>query len=179
MLSETQPMKSSVAGAMGLMQIMPSTYEDMRRQNNLGANPFDPHDNILAGAAYLRFLRGKYPYPTLFAAYNDGPGHLDERLRSGGLLPPETENYLGSITGKLNGIGGVSQSPHQGSAKFTKPNGSPVWIDAASVVSWFCAPFPGEYAPSVQSVVNVGRIHQGVRENVATVKRGLRSHGGI
>jgi hypothetical protein len=176
MLSESQPIKSN-AGALGLMQIMPATYEDMRRQYNLGTNPFDPHDNILAGAAYLRFLRGKYPYPTLFAAYNDGPGNLEERLRSGGLLPAETQNYLGSVTGKLNGVGGVTATAKQGSAKFTKPNGSPVWIDAGAVVS-VRAPFPGEYAAGVQSVISVGRIRQGVRENVIAVKRGLRARGG-
>lgn len=176
MLSETQPMISS-AGALGLMQLMPSTYQDMRRQYNLGTNPFDPHDNILAGAAYLRFLRGKYPYPALFAAYNDGPGNLEERLRSGGLLPSETQTYLGNITGKLSGVGSVSATPHQNAAKFTKPNGAPVWIDAGAVVS-VRAPFPGEYAPGVLSVVTAGRVHQGVRENVIAVKRALRARGG-
>jgi hypothetical protein len=176
MLSETQPMVSGM-GALGLMQIMPATYADMRAQYNLGSNPFDPHDNILAGAAYLRFLRGKYPYPALFAAYNDGPGNLEARLRSGGLLPPETAHYLGSITGKLNGVGGVSASPHQGAAKFSKPNGSPVWVDAATVVS-VRAPFAGEYAPGVQAVISSGRIHQGVRENVSTVKARIRALGG-
>jgi hypothetical protein len=180
MLNETRPMISST-GALGLMQVMPTTYSDMRRQYNLGPNPFDPHDNILAGAAYLRFLRGKYPYPALFAAYNDGPGNLEERLRTGGLLPPETQTYLGTITGKLGGVGpaaGVSESPRAGSAKFTKPNGAPVWIDAASVVS-VRAPFPGEYAPGVQTVINVGRMHQGVRETVALAKRNLRARGGV
>lgn len=184
MLSETQPMVSSM-GALGLMQVMPSTYDDMRRQYNLGANPFDPHDNILAGAAYLKFLRGKYPYPALFAAYNDGPGNLEARLRSGGLLPPETENYVGSVTGKIggagmrigDGVGGVSQTPRRGSARFTKPNGQPVWIAAGAVAS-VRAPFPGEYAPGVQAVIGVGRIHQGVRESVTAVKAALRVHGG-
>jgi soluble lytic murein transglycosylase-like protein len=176
MLTQTQPMISS-AGAMGLMQLMPATYQTMRRQYRLGADPFDPHDNILAGAAYLRWLRGKYPYPALFAAYNDGPGNLEERLRTGGLLPAETQNYLGSIAGKLNGTGGVSDKAHEGSVKFTKPNGSPVWVDAASAVS-VRAPFPGEYAPGVLSVITTGRVHQGVRENVTTAKRTLRAHGG-
>jgi hypothetical protein len=149
----------------------------MRQQYRLGANPYDPHDNIIAGAAYLRFLRGKYPYPTLFAAYNDGPGNLEARLRGGGLLPPETQNYVGTITGRLNGTGGVTDRPKGGSAKFTKPNGAPVWVDASSTVS-VRAPFPGEYAPGVRAVINVGRLHQGVRENIGAVKASLRAHGG-
>jgi hypothetical protein len=185
MLAENQPMRSGM-GAMGLMQVMPSTYGDMRRQYRLGANPYDPHDNILAGAAYLKFLRGKYPYPALFAAYNDGPGNLEERLRGGGLLPRETESYVGNVTarlggvgsvGRFGGIGGVSAAPRKGSVKLTKPNGVPVWIAAAYVVS-VRAPFAGEYTQGVNSVVTVGRIRQGVRENPGAVKASIRAHGG-
>jgi len=36
------------------MQIMPQTWSGLRLRYGLGANPYDPHDNILAGAAYLR-----------------------------------------------------------------------------------------------------------------------------
>ena len=43
-------------GAMGLMQIMPETWAHLRVRYALGADPYDPHDNILAGAAYLREL---------------------------------------------------------------------------------------------------------------------------
>jgi soluble lytic murein transglycosylase-like protein len=46
----------SPKGAMGLMQIMPETWATLRLRYGLGADPFDPHDNILAGAAYLREL---------------------------------------------------------------------------------------------------------------------------
>src|SRR5882757_550193 len=45
---------TSAAGAMGIMQIMPQTYKEMRQLYGLGANPYDPHDNVLAGTAYLR-----------------------------------------------------------------------------------------------------------------------------
>ena len=169
---EDQPITSS-AGAMGLMQIMPSTYEDMRRQYGLGADPHDPHDNILAGTAYLRWLRGKYGYPGMFAAYNDGPGNLEDRLRDGGLLPIETRNYLASVTGTLKS-GNVG---HRDMAKFTRPNGTPVWIDAAAAVSVRAA-FPGEYAPGVRAVITVGRLRQGVRESVARTRATLRAHGG-
>lgn len=45
---------TSGAGAMGLMQVMPQTYDGLRDRYNLGDDPFDPHDNIMAGVAYMR-----------------------------------------------------------------------------------------------------------------------------
>jgi len=173
MLGENQPIISS-AGAMGIMQIMPSTYEDMRQQHRLGSDPYDPHDNILAGAAYLRWLRERYPYPTLFAAYNDGPGNLEERLMRGGLLPAETRAYVGDITLTLQTGAALI---HWKKARFTRPNGLPVWIGGAAGGT-VCAALPGEYAPGVQSVITVGRVKQGVRESVAQAKAIIRGHRG-
>jgi hypothetical protein len=172
-LGENQPITSS-AGAMGLMQIMPSTYADMRQQHRFGSDPYDPHDNILAGAAYLRWLRERYPYPTLFAAYNDGPGNLEERLMQGGLLPAETRAYVGDITLTLQTGGAIM---HWKKARFTRPNGLPVWIGGAAGGTVRAA-LPGEYAPGVQSVITVGRVRQGVRENVAQVRAIIRGHRG-
>jgi soluble lytic murein transglycosylase-like protein len=43
----------SPKGAMGLMQIMPQTWEELRVRYGCGRDPFDQHDNILAGAAFL------------------------------------------------------------------------------------------------------------------------------
>ena len=169
MLAENLPIKSSM-GAEGLMQLMPSTYDDMRVQYGLGSDVYDPHDNILAGAAYLRWLRGKYGYPEMFAAYNDGPGNLEERLVRGGLLPIETRNYLASIS---NTVGHA----HGASLKFTRPNGLPVMIDGAAVVSVRAA-LPDEYAPGVLTVITVGNVRQGVRESVAKAKSIIRFHGG-
>ena len=174
MLAENRPI-TSTAGAMGLMQLMPQTYHDMRLQYGLGADPYDPHDNIMAGAAYLRFLRGKYPYPQMFAAYNDGPGNLEARLVSGGLLPSETELYVARVTNTLEN-GGAIIGGH-GSARFTRPNGEAVMVNTAAIVS-ARAPFPGEYAPGVQTVITVGRLHQGVRESLAQTKAIIRAHGG-
>lgn len=172
MLAENTPIKSG-AGAMGLMQLMPSTWEDMRAQLALGKNPYDPRDNILAGTAYLKWLRGKYGYPQMFAAYNDGPGHLEERLSDAGLLPLETRNYLVKVTGVVEGrgVGGGS-----GKVKFTRPNGSQVLVDVAMVTSLRAA-LPGEYAACVQSVITVGRLNQGVCEPLAKAKALLRARG--
>ena len=48
---------TSPAGAMGLMQITPNTYENMRRALGLGGDPYDPHDNVIAAMAFL--VRGQ------------------------------------------------------------------------------------------------------------------------
>lgn len=88
---------TSRAGAMGLMQVMPDTYEEMRRAHDLGSDPYDPRDNILAGTAYLRAMYDRYGYPGLFAAYNAGPKRYDEYLRDGRPLPFETRAYLATI----------------------------------------------------------------------------------
>ena len=50
----------SSKGATGLMQIMPDTWIELRARYRLGNDPFDPRDNILAGAAYLRELHDQY-----------------------------------------------------------------------------------------------------------------------
>ena len=173
MLGETQPIVSS-AGAMGLMQLMPQTYRDMRAQYGLGPNVFDPHDNIFAGAAYLRWLRGKYGYPTMFAAYNDGPGNLEERLKTGGLLPRETQLYLVNVTAHVEGRTGAAR----GSAQFTRPNGEPILIDCSQVTK-VRPPLPDEYTSSVLAVLTVGKVRQGVREDVAHVMATVRAHGGL
>ncbi len=65
---------TSDAGAAGLMQIMPATYEDLRSKYSLGNDPYDPHDNIIAGTGYIRDLYESYGSPAFLAAYNAGPG---------------------------------------------------------------------------------------------------------
>ena len=54
----------SPKGAMGLMQIMPETWAEQRLRYDLGNDPYDPRDNILAGTAYLRELRDRYKAAT-------------------------------------------------------------------------------------------------------------------
>jgi len=88
---------TSVAGAMGLMQLMPKTYADLRDQYGLGIDPYDPRDNILAGAAYLRQMYERYGYPLLFAAYNAGPKRVDGLLFHGQALPHVTQEYVRGI----------------------------------------------------------------------------------
>lgn len=88
---------TSHAGAMGLMQVMPDTYADMRRRYGLGPDPHDPRDNIMAGTAYLRLMHDRFGYPGLFTAYNAGPGRYAEHLATGRPLPPETRDYIAQL----------------------------------------------------------------------------------
>lgn len=87
----------SRSGAIGLMQVMPDTYEDMRHAYGLGSDPHDPRDNILAGAAYLRAMFERFGWPGFFAAYNAGPERYADHLRTGLPLPLETLSYLASL----------------------------------------------------------------------------------
>jgi soluble lytic murein transglycosylase-like protein len=92
----------SRAGAMGLMQLMPGTWHDMRALLGLEDDPQDPHDNILAGTFYLRLLYDRFGYPGLFAAYNAGPSRYSAFLAGTRPLPPETLAYLrraGAVAG--------------------------------------------------------------------------------
>ena len=94
----------SPKGAMGLMQIMPGTYQDMRSRYGLGANPFLPHDNIVAGTAYLREMLDCYGMAGFLAAYNAGPQRYDAHLTTGQPLPSETVLYVARITPMLAGM---------------------------------------------------------------------------
>ncbi len=91
----------SPKGAMGLMQIMPKTYADLRSSYGLGRNPFDPHDNILAGAAYLREMHDLYGSPGFLAAYNAGPERYEDHLTTGRPLPVETQTYVAKLASQL------------------------------------------------------------------------------
>jgi hypothetical protein len=92
---------TSNVGAMGLMQLMPVTYAQMRDRYGLGPDPYAPHDNILAGTAYIREMYARYGSPGFLAAYNAGPGRLDSYLVGGTPLPAETVGYLSSVAPRL------------------------------------------------------------------------------
>lgn len=91
----------SPVGAMGLMQLMPQTYAEMRDQYGLGNDPFQPRDNIFAGAAYLRLMYDRFGAPGFLAAYNAGPQRLQQYLTTGTPLPDETVNYVAAIAPEL------------------------------------------------------------------------------
>jgi len=102
----------SPKGAQGLMQIMPETWSELRLRYALGADPFDPCDNIFAGAAYLRELLNRYGDPGFLAAYNAGPGRYESFLNGTRPLPAETFAYVARISARLGG-GVALQVPHK------------------------------------------------------------------
>ncbi|MFG1425948.1 lytic transglycosylase domain-containing protein [Roseixanthobacter glucoisosaccharinicivorans] len=87
----------SPKGALGLMQLMPETWANMRTRYGLGRDPFDPHDNIMAGAAFLRQLHDRYGSPGFLAAYNAGPGRYEDYRDRHRPLPAETIAYVAAI----------------------------------------------------------------------------------
>lgn len=105
--SAGEPRVVSSAGAMGLMQIMPATWADLRARHGLGRDPYAPRDNILAGTAYLRELHNRYGSPGFLAAYNAGPGRYEESL-SGRPLPAETRAYVALLAPVIDGSGGTN-----------------------------------------------------------------------
>ena len=113
--SRGDPHAVSSAGAMGLMQLMPATWATMRARCGLGVDPFDPHDNIIAGTAFLRVLHDRYGNPAaMLAAYNAGPARYDDWLARHHPLPQETVAYLArlsSVTGGAADGGGTILPP--------------------------------------------------------------------
>lgn len=91
---------TSSAGAIGLMQLMPDTA------SALGVNPFDPLDNVLGGASYLRTCLddfagyGDYAVTDAVAAYNAGP----QAVYNYGGCPPyaETQDYIVKVSDSYN-----------------------------------------------------------------------------
>lgn len=79
-------------GAQGLMQIMPENFAFLNLQD-----PFDPQQNIMAGAHYLRMLINRYKGQLVLslAAYNAGPTAVDRYQR----IPPipETQDYVEKV----------------------------------------------------------------------------------
>ena len=88
-------------GAIGLMQVMPQTYAEMRAKYGLGPDPFDPRDNILAGAAYLAEMFASYGSPGFLAAYNAGPRRYEQHLVRRRQLPTETTDYVARLAPEL------------------------------------------------------------------------------
>jgi soluble lytic murein transglycosylase-like protein len=95
--SDGRPCAVSSSGAVGLMQLMPATADEMEVQD-----PFDAQQNVEAGTKLLKFLLNKYDdnLPLVLGAYNAGAGRVDEQ---GGIPQiPETLKYVADIIGKLS-----------------------------------------------------------------------------
>ncbi len=94
---------TSPVGAMGLMQVMPGTYAELRARYGLGDDPYHPYDSIMAGTAYIREMYDLYGSPAFLAAYNAGPRRLEDYLWSSRGLPGETRNYVSRIGPNIMG----------------------------------------------------------------------------
>jgi Transglycosylase SLT domain len=101
--SKGNPKALSPKGAVGLMQLMPNTYAELRIRYRLGPDPTDPHDNIVAGTAYLRDMRDCFGTEGFIAAYNAGPQRYEDHLATGRPLPDETLTYVAKLAPLLSG----------------------------------------------------------------------------
>ena len=88
----------SPRGAIGLMQLMPGTWVELSARYGLGADPFDAHDNIIAGAAYLKDMHDRFGSAGFLAAYYAGPARYEQHLATGRPLPQETTAYVAAVT---------------------------------------------------------------------------------
>ncbi|ABD89093.1 lytic transglycosylase domain-containing protein [Rhodopseudomonas palustris] len=125
----------SPKGALGLMQIMPETWAGLRLRHRLGGDPYDPRDNILAGAAYLREMHDRYGATGFLATYNAGPGRYAEYLSIGRPLPAETLAYVAALAPLMDA------EPHNRNATI-----------AAAFRAWSSAPLFAVLADSTASV---------------------------
>jgi hypothetical protein len=92
----------SPRGAMGLMQLTPSTWVELSARYGLGLDPFDARDNILAGTAYLKEMHDRFGSVGFLAAYHTGPWRYEQHLVTGKPLPSETTAYVAAVTPLLD-----------------------------------------------------------------------------
>ena len=119
---------TSPVGAQGLMQIMPATWAVLRARYGLGSNAYDPRDNIMAGAAYIREMYDQFGAPGFLGAYNAGPGRYGDYVTKGRSLPAETRAYVAKIA---PAIAGGSQAPNSLAPSRAAMPVQPSWTHAA------------------------------------------------
>lgn len=130
--SDHVPHAISPKGAMGLMQIMPATWAELRARHGLGDDPYDPRDNILAGSAYLAELHDLYGSPGFLAAYNAGPGRYEKHLVTDDPLPAETVAYMAKIVQQIDADAAVAYRTADRPARSEWSN-APLFIARATV----------------------------------------------
>jgi hypothetical protein len=145
----------SPKGAMGLMQIMPETWAELRLRYDLGNDPYDPRDNILAGTAYLRELYDQYGSPGFLAAYNAGPGRYEEHL-AGRPLPAETQAYLQKLVRVIG-----SDTAASSAVASLRPQAASLFVERSESSNTADPLLPGRLsnrAPTAASVHDISAI---------------------
>lgn len=153
------PRAVSPKGAIGLMQIMPETWADLRVRHRLGSDPYDPHDNIIAGAAYIRELFDRYGSPGWIAAYNAGPSRFEASLR-GLPLPAETRTYVANIAPAIDNRENANPDIIAATDPFPWTR-APLFItqsDSTSITPSVPAERPSSNAPATSSLRDVSGI---------------------
>jgi soluble lytic murein transglycosylase-like protein len=120
---------TSPRGAMGLMQLMPGTWVELSARYELGIDPFDPRDNVMAGAAYLKEMHDRFGSAGLLAAYHAGPARYEQHLAIGKPPPQDTIAYVAAVTSVL----AEEQGEHT-SVRSSRPipwRDAPLFIDRA------------------------------------------------
>lgn len=115
--SDFRPYTTSEAGARGLMQMTPDTFEWLTSAEHLGEDLssdelFDPEVNIRYGTYYLSYLFEKFhDWDTALAAYNAGPSNVakwleDDEYSNGGKLThipfKETRRYVEKVNDSMD-----------------------------------------------------------------------------
>jgi hypothetical protein len=112
----------------------------LRIRHRLGADPYDPHDNIVAGSSYIRALYDRYGSPGWIAAYNAGPGRYEASLK-GRPLPTETRAYVAAVAPSLDSGGDPDASMK--TAADTHP-----WTGASLFVTQSDSESGADFAPA-------------------------------
>ena len=122
--SNWDPQAISKKGAIGLMQLMPSTAKEMKI-----TDPYDPEENIEAGTRYLRYLldRFKEDLDLALAAYNAGPS----RVEKAGGIPSilETKTFVRSVKSFYKDLSRNTMKPIY---KITFSNGTILYTNTPS-----------------------------------------------
>lgn len=173
---------TSPAGAIGLMQVMPQTYAALRVRLGLGADAYDPHDNIMAGAAYLREMRDQYGSAGFLAAYNAGPSRWEDYLAGVRSLPPETIRYMARLAPMLGSDGATMLSPGLSRA-VVAPETAPIFVALGGPNQQMIGPAAGQIvaadAPAEPSTGGLFMVRRMLPAEPSGSKPGRDSHASM
>jgi len=135
--SSFNPKAVSSAGAMGLMQLMPTTAADLGLKD-----PFNAKENVRGGIRYLRTLLGIFnnDIPLALAAYNAG---LTRVMQYGGVPPfRETQRYVGKV---IQFYAAYAQRALPAISKVTRPTGDVIYTNRPEIYSQTSARLPVQF----------------------------------